>query len=69
MKPLNCYWNYTKLVARVCKLDAKAAWYMLWGARRIKHWYPAKDLDGAFVWGDSKQGHKYWSEIWQKLEG
>ena len=25
-------------------------------------------IGGAFVWADSKQGHKYWSEINEKYE-
>ena len=25
-------------------------------------------IGGAFVWSDSKQGHKYWSEINEKYE-
>ena len=27
-----------------------------------------KDLAGAFIWGDTPQGHEYWSELADRLD-
>ena len=27
----------------------------------------AEDLHGAFVWGNTKEGHNYWSDVYNKL--
>ena len=62
----------TELIERVREIDKKAASYIETEAEGLKSYHVDSDennLSSIFIWQDTPQGQKYWSEIERKLEG
>ena len=54
---------YLKLVAKVLKVDKKAAKYLLKKAPSLEDFVYSGSLSGCFDWGKSPQGEVYWRNI------
>jgi len=59
--------EYMRLIARVVKIDKKAARYMLVEAPKKKGFMFSGDLSVCFTWELTPQKRIYWAEIYHKL--
>lgn len=61
--------EYKELIERVRLIDPAAAEYLEGDARKLGDFQPHENLISVMFWGDTPQGHEYWSGINQKLSG
>ena len=59
--------TYLKLVARVLRIDKKAAEYLLKKAPNLECFDYSDIVLGCFVWTASPQGYEYWRDIHNRL--
>ena len=60
---------YEALMAKVAKIDKGAARYMRKHAPNLKDFVYDRELVCCFVWDDTPQGHDFWENIYDKLNG
>jgi hypothetical protein len=59
--------TYVDLCRRVAKIDKDAAQYLITSARELPIFVLSDDLSSCFLWIDTPQGHRYWSNLYKKL--
>lgn len=60
--------EYAALCDKVEKLDPAAARYMRDPATQLKEDFSYKgDLMACFIWGETPQGHAYWSQLQDRV--
>lgn len=60
---------YQRLIAKVAKINPTAAEYMRHDMRNLEGFDTSDSLWGVICWSETPQGHVYWADIANQIEG